>query len=403
MDWYFQLLNPLVFLIFAGGFVCIHKMRSSRAALVFAASYVVGAIAFLADIVFQNSESIAIRTIIAGLYAITVLLLVCGIWRHYRGPAPWRTLVGILIVHMAIYAALLSLEWSWMRSFSANFGCGLILIFGLAAMHGKRGQNLDATFYMLHLTSCILCFARPILIAFLSGDTLTNTSHDDQILVVSLHLVAAFAAVSTGMILLIILSRDIFEDLKVSSLTDPLTGLLNRRGFELEAARYIKGHEYKCLTLTVIDIDHFKRVNDTYGHSVGDEVIVTVGRMLTDTVGTEGIVSRIGGEEFVIITQGFDLVEAVSLADRVRSAIPDLRVASDNLRCTASFGVAQHRSTEDLASTLKRADQALYLAKTMGRNCVKSETDLAVHELNRLAKQIETGDIRFSEAARDQM
>lgn len=386
MEWYFQLLNPLVFMIFAGGFVCIDRMRPSRAALVFAASYLVGSLAFLLDVLFEHSESIIVRTAIAGLYATTALLLVCGIWRHYRGPAPWRLLVGILICHLAVYGALLALEWPWMRSFSANFGCGIIFTFGLVAMHGQKHRFLDSLLFFVHSASCVLCFVRPVAIAFLTGEPLSSTTHSEEMLLVSLHLVVAASAVTTGMTLLVILSRDIFEDLKESSVRDPLTGLLNRRGFENEATALLQSRSDRTVSLIVADIDHFKAINDAHGHGTGDKVIAAAGQLMQTIAGPTGIVSRMGGEEFIVLLPDIDLIEASAHAQRMRTSMISLSVSdnADNLSCTASFGVAQYRTGEDLSSTIMRADHALYFAKTTGRDCVKTETDLAVRELNSL-------------------
>ncbi|MEM7661440.1 MAG: diguanylate cyclase [Pseudomonadota bacterium] len=388
MDWYFQLLNPLVFLIFAGGFVCIDRMRESRAALVFASSYVVGSLAFVADMVFQASEDIIVRTAVAALYAITSLLLVCGIWRHYRGPAPWRLLVGILICHLGIYASLLAADWPWMRSLSANFGCGVILCFGIAAMRGYRKRFLDTLLFSVHLTSCVLCFARPIVLAVLVGGELTAETHSEELLLVSLHLVVAAAAVTTGMVLLVVLSRDIFEDLQERSLTDPLTGLLNRRGLEVAGQRLMRAPSDLPTALIVADIDHFKAINDSHGHAVGDEVIASTARQMSAIVGRSATVSRIGGEEFVVLLPGTDLLEAAELAERIRCAVSASIISSakGEARWTACFGVAELRRDDDLSSAIMRADHALYLAKSSGRNAVKTEMDLAVRELGKFSQ-----------------
>ncbi|MEO1475131.1 MAG: diguanylate cyclase [Pseudomonadota bacterium] len=388
IDWYFQLLNPLVFIIFAGGFICVHKMRASRAALVFAASYVVGALAFIIDVLVSDSSDVLIRTGVAGLYAITIILLVCGLWRHYRGPAPWRALVALLGIHLVVYAYMMGIGATWARSIIVNFGCGILLSVGLLAFQGRLARMLDKFLYLIHFASCLVCFLRPIAIALVVDGPITAENHDEGLLLLSLHLVAAVSAVTTGMVLLAILSRAIFEELQASSLTDPLTGLLNRRGFEARAQDLLARRPDQSFTVIMADIDHFKRVNDTYGHGAGDTVIAAMGQLLAREGALQGVVARLGGEEFVILLPGVDLAEGSAFAEALRCRVrdPHLNTVDPELQCTASFGVAERRSAEALDDLIQRADQALYLAKSSGRDCVRAETDLALRELKDLVQ-----------------
>jgi two-component system cell cycle response regulator len=134
------------------------------------------------------------------------------------------------------------------------------------------------------------------------------------------------------------------------------------------------------------DLDHFKWVNDTFGHPAGDAVLQAIGRCLSDTLGTSGIASRIGGEEFLILLPGCARAEASALARRLRLAVARTCVpypgAPDGLQVTMSIGLAtldcpaarQFRTPEEDASRLlTRADQALYRAKAAGRDCVISD------------------------------
>ena len=151
--------------------------------------------------------------------------------------------------------------------------------------------------------------------------------------------------------------------------TDSLTGALNRRGFqeqlEREAARN-QGRDCR-LALVLIDLDHFKRVNDRFGHPAGDQVLVEFSQLLSEMVRTTDALGRWGGEEFVILMRRAAPGEALFLADRLRRAIEEHTFAVIG-ELTASFGVAELGAEEDLQGLVLQADEALYRAKSSGRN-----------------------------------
>ena len=162
---------------------------------------------------------------------------------------------------------------------------------------------------------------------------------------------------------------------------DPLTGLLNRRGFDLtldeEMERALNAREIqdKALTLILIDIDHFKFVNDEYGHLTGDNVIRGVARLLDDSVMRSDYVSRFGGEEFALIMPTTDKEAGETVADRIREAIAGQKFhratgSGKPINVTVSAGVTQYRMWEASTSFIHRADQALYEAKQSGRDQV---------------------------------
>jgi len=161
--------------------------------------------------------------------------------------------------------------------------------------------------------------------------------------------------------------------------TDPLTQLLNRRALtERIAAEMERTLRYdSTMALLMIDLDHFKRVNDTYGHLVGDDVLRDVAPLLSDTIRTADIVARYGGEEFLVFLPETDDAGAESFADRIRRAIETHPFASDSLpeplRLTASIGVAVYPAAriESVEDLFARADAALYRAKADGRNRVR--------------------------------
>jgi diguanylate cyclase len=157
-------------------------------------------------------------------------------------------------------------------------------------------------------------------------------------------------------------------------LTDALTGIANRRAYEFELARRISQWERDGtpLILALIDIDHFKKFNDRYGHSAGDSVLQTVAQTLQNTIRKADLVARIGGEEFAIILPGINFEEAKDVAERMRRLIEAQKCSYEGLvlKVTVSLGFSQLLPNEDSASLTKRADAALYSSKEAGRNCV---------------------------------
>lgn len=160
---------------------------------------------------------------------------------------------------------------------------------------------------------------------------------------------------------------------------DPLTGLFNRRHLDEALARALAGGNgaQAPLTLVMIDIDHFKHINDTHGHLAGDEMIKALARLLTWRVRGQDLACRYGGEEFVLMLPGTRMEAAAPLADALRREFEELRVEFEgrSLQATLSFGLAAFPEHEpDPRVLLQQADKALYAAKLQGRNRVVLST-----------------------------
>jgi diguanylate cyclase (GGDEF)-like protein len=159
------------------------------------------------------------------------------------------------------------------------------------------------------------------------------------------------------------------------ALVDSLTGLANRRSLEetlrVELARAARFHE--PVTIVLADLDDFKRINDTYGHAAGDEVLKAFASALRSTVRESDVAGRWGGEEFALVLTGTDADGGARLADRARRTIEEREVQMPNgdfVTVTASFGVASFPEAAELGEVLAAADSALYAAKREGKNRV---------------------------------
>ena len=182
------------------------------------------------------------------------------------------------------------------------------------------------------------------------------------------------------------------EELRKLSITDPLTGLYNRRHFEgimdSELAMYVR-HGEPC-SIVLIDIDHFKRVNDTYGHKSGDEVLRHVAQILESSLRKTDVLCRIGGEEFLVLCRRTDGDSGTMIAEQLRRRIEQtaIDVDGDRIQVTVSIGVASLNGSGDAPSAeefFRRADAALYTSKAEGRNRVRDYADLGLSDISGLA------------------
>jgi diguanylate cyclase len=175
--------------------------------------------------------------------------------------------------------------------------------------------------------------------------------------------------------------RETLEAVRVESLTDPLTGIGNRKHFD-EMLRKVVDHstmQGHPLNLIVIDIDHFKRFNDLYGHLTGDQVLRLVAVTMRETVESGAMLARFGGEEFGVILSGGNGDSARLAAERIRTSVMGRelvkRSTGESLgRVTVSVGLASIRRGDTAVSLLERADHCMFLAKRSGRNRVVDDT-----------------------------
>ena len=166
------------------------------------------------------------------------------------------------------------------------------------------------------------------------------------------------------------------ETFQQAALTDALTGMQNRRYFDDALKEYLDEFKRidKPVGLMIFDLDHFKQVNDTHGHDVGDECLRAVAGCLKDMTRYHDVVARLGGEEFAVVAPNMDLDMLLRLAERIRKGIASMPITSGNvrLRITASVGLAVWDRKESAEDFFRRADQHLYQAKKLGRNRVSA-------------------------------
>ena len=192
------------------------------------------------------------------------------------------------------------------------------------------------------------------------------------------HVFVLSAAIGVGTLLLLAEVESVMQDLDAERVQDPLTGLLNRRGFDERVQALVQQRGAPCTApwaLLVVDLDHFKEVNDQWGHSVGDEVLQGVAQCLKQHAVGRDVLARFGGEEFVLLTTAPSLPAALARAEQVRAAVAQMQLPClPGQGVTASIGVAllQTLVQPHLHHAFQAADAQLYQAKAQGRNRVVS-------------------------------
>ena len=178
------------------------------------------------------------------------------------------------------------------------------------------------------------------------------------------------------------LQKELMESnkrLEMLSITDGLTKLYNHRYLQDELARaFEESHRYqRPLSLAIVDLDFFKKVNDTYGHAVGDEVLKAISRLFQDSIRSADLAARYGGEEFAVMMPETDLDDAVVFAEKIRSLLESTQIETQAgpIRATVSIGVSAvpHSRIHTPKELIVSADRALYRAKKSGRNQVQAE------------------------------
>jgi diguanylate cyclase (GGDEF)-like protein len=182
---------------------------------------------------------------------------------------------------------------------------------------------------------------------------------------------SAVITLALAILLILAITADIVERHHAATTVDPLTGIANRRGYERFVEQQGEGTP-TIAAVMMIDLDHFKQVNDAYGHAVGDAVLVAIASTLQETCSGFGKVARLGGEEFAVLVFEAQREGALQFAQLLRSAIAAVRIAPPHhaRSFTASIGIALIEPDEAISNAMRRADMALYQAKNDGRNRV---------------------------------
>ncbi|MER9602419.1 GGDEF domain-containing protein [Mesorhizobium sp. M0243] len=301
-----------------------------------------------------------------------------GLARKYGVAPPWKPMLFFLLATtIAVYFVQDLPRQSLIRIMAYQLPYAVMQFVGLAIVWSSRQKlaRLDRILMAVLAASGLQFASKPFIAHALGGWGANPQAYlQSNYALVSQSLGTVFA-LALALLMLAILVRDVLAEVTSKSETDTLSRLLNRGGFTRHAELAVLGamRQGVPVALVIADLDHFKSVNDSFGHASGDRVIEIFAGFLREAAAAHHVAGRIGGEEFAIILPGTNLAAARLFAEGTRSAFGGLPIdglPADN-RCTASFGVAELHPSEGFADLMRRADQALYQAKNAGRDCVR--------------------------------
>ncbi len=304
---------------------------------------------------------------------------VLGAMRFFDRPTPVvRPLLALAATYTVLQILVQLLLGSEARHALLAGLCALLFLgMTVAVLYGRRTFARDLSVEMLVFAVliggiCILNAAKFVQIVEGGMAALDMSSSFQKVFYIYMSFLATVLPPCAVWLVL----RRLTDELRTLAAHDPLTRLLNRRGLMDALEVHFRSRTAAPAYLLIVDIDHFKRINDTHGHNVGDLVLCRVAEVLKATARQGDLVCRLGGEEFVIIALDTDRVGAMQLAERMRAAIEHSEVPGTRqnqpIRCTATIGVSDHfTSAQAFDEFFQQADAALYRGKTAGRNQVE--------------------------------
>jgi len=370
-------INPSVCVVLAAALLVFWNNQRQRSYIaVLSAAFALLAIGFTMQFISVQSGGWVSRLFANSMLVFGATTLVVGM----LGRVGRRPPVGILSLLVGTtlfgYCWYLLVEPSLVaRVMIINFAGGFLVLL-LAAELWKAGSrnSIDRFLFWLLTVWGIQFFVRTALVVAYEGGEIADSNMFASFYWVTLTFSLAFFLLIYAVAIVAAIAIDLQDELRAEAFTDPLSGLLNRRGFNKRLEQALSDARAKGvpLALIVVDLDHFKEVNDRFGHDIGDSAIVSFSNCLRDVASSDHVAGRMGGEEFAILLSGADVRMARLFAEGLRTNFAALEVPGlpSGHVLTASFGVALLKAGEDREDLLKRADRALYRAKSEGRDRV---------------------------------
>jgi len=395
----YQWLGPVIFVSAGVAFLLLYSHdRKQLSALRLAGAYFLSLIGFMAVMLVDEGthpgfQSITLISLFSGHF-----LLVWGVASLLGQRFP-RLLFGsamMIVSIVIIYANLASSPFS--LKYMAV--CGFIITIALICSQlvwRARSHRVDIVVAAVFLAQAVITLNRIVQMHLSELDLSTRSAFKSSHFASSMQTENAIFAIVVGLALFARYSVTLVMRLNRLAETDPLTGLYNRRAFEAKVPAMRTGSAPLPTGLIICDIDHFKRVNDTYGHDVGDTVLKTVAQLLRNVAGESAICARLGGEEFCILLPESNGEMTRLTAARLRLAIEMQQLVSSGRKfgLTASFGYCELAPADELRAAMARVDAAVYQAKDDGRNLVRIAPMAAAHSEPDGISELITGELQY--------
>jgi diguanylate cyclase (GGDEF)-like protein len=371
---FFLVVNFLVAMSFSTVFVVVSRSsRSRNAALWIAAGFGVASLSALCELLVAYTDLTklwalgAFATVLFGM-----VMLHFGIGELYSRRLDRRLVALFTAASLVLSYVIYDLRRGTPAHaflYQAPFAI-VVLTSAYMVLSSQRRMTLDRFLgVLLVITGFHFQAKAGLAIAVGSGGEAKDYIYTNYALVSQSS--TAVLMVGVGLTLLAALILEIMTDQRTESERDTLSGLANRRGFDRGIRSLLEKTPDTTHAIVLCDLDHFKRINDTFGHATGDRVIEGFGQRLRTCLPSDAVVGRIGGEEFAIFLPATQPGTALQLAEALRAETVHIEGLPDTLKVTASFGVSSFSVSDDLAEAFRQADRALYAAKNAGRNRVR--------------------------------
>ncbi len=370
---------PLCTSLLAGCFyVCWRHLRARRELRSMSLAFTGFSLALLLQ-VLERPAAVPVNALA------TAALQLCAAWfiteamamrQGVRPDAPLAAVFGSAVLAVLGYYAWVVPD-AQARQHVLNFGLGLQLALPLWRLPRRHpGTDWDRLLLGVFVVFALSFFVRALWLTP-PGASPPADAASEWLGISSACLAKQLSLLVFGLLFAIVFLaaavRDTVQELREERDRDPLTGLLNRRAFKEEVQRRRAEHPQLSAAVLVCDLDHFKRVNDGWGHAAGDEVLQRFARLLLRSTRQQDLVARFGGEEFVALLPRADPLAVQSITRRIQTQLRLMGFSGlpDEVRITASFGVAWMAPGQTLEQALARADAMLYEAKRAGRDRVR--------------------------------
>jgi len=373
-------INPVVGLLFASTFFLIWRQQPHRIHILnWSMAFAIGSMGFAFEFLNHFNSDFKLINGINIFVPVCVMLIARGLCLRYTGQAPTRLLLAVLVLSdMAAIWINFVHHNALGRGLAISIGIGLMLGVAVRAIVKARLRDrIDVGITVAISLAATLVVTRPVVSFFIEGAPKIGAIDTNSFWTVSLKVAGLYSLLVLSILFMLRIAADLFAELNQQSLTDSLSRLLNRRGFFAAAeTAALAATPALPVSVLLIDIDHFKKVNDSYGHQTGDRVIKAVAAMMQSFTPESGIVGRLGGEEFAIVLPNTSRLAASAFAEALRTSVHCQRHAEIPAThpVTVSIGLAEGTG-ESLERLLHLADLGLYRAKNGGRDQVQMGTD----------------------------
>ncbi len=375
---FMALLNPAIALLFSLTFLIFWaRQRQRHYILAFAGAYFLLSLGFFNSYLVDFNQHVLRSIVSNGSYLVGTMLLAWGLCRRAEIQLPKSILSAFALAGAAGALWYAAVEPNIVgRLYSVNFAVGGMFVSTALRLRRQSSNTIvDRLLFWVVMLTGVQFFVRTSVSLYFDAGMTAASYHQSHYWAVLSFFVSLFSLLM-ALSIITACAHDIMQQIAGSADRDPLTNLLNRRAFDRAAAQFESSAKTANVPacLLIVDVDHFKSINDRHGHPVGDSVLRVLGQLISTATTDHQTAARFGGEEFCILLPNTNLASAKLFAENLRALIDqhNFEDLPPKVSVTVSVGVAELKSGQTFDELYRAADRALYQAKDAGRNCVRT-------------------------------